>query len=698
MNCNILLMGLTGVGKSSLINYLADKELAEAGITSGAGGLTRGIHKYSLDLNGQPCIVADTEGLEANHSDFWKEMIADELLKSKAQNVISDWYHIVVYCIGANGGRVQDIELQMIEQVVKAGYGVIIAFTKADLSTDEDLESMEKAVKEYFQDTINFSFIPVCSKKTRMSEREGKEQLAEAIIDCWGNSIKNLLPTMIYNPIFEDMDTWFNTMEDWIENQKIGFLNRSKEDVLQEMNKKIDKKVKSYIKTITDMQTLSFKDIQEVYKMLNTVICSDSIQTIKSKMNKKIEALEASFVFDSSGTIGNAIFTAGAIWAALTIPIIGVPALIFGALVAIGNKGSKNKELINAFRGQFGKVCRMLGEQKNFLEYSLGEILADGNSYRELAKCYLKGYGVKKDLEKCAEYLNKLICDYNLFPDKEDSEAEYYIAYFSNLQNDEEKFKYWIALSSKHGDPRANRVINGEKIEEVEKEYDEAVEANWNEVLSNLVLNEIISKLEDTITILESDKKEDVFSTLEKIEQILTSIKEFKDYFEESELESIQSLFSQYKKIFVETRKIETNDVFHKMILESFNEIMIFGEQTINSQRNDKTIELDNNEKGTSEEKQEVSLPSIANIVETVRSIKSDLSKNKVLDSDLLATLEKDLYSIEKVKENLSEKELNDLGFIHNILFALFERCENKEDIQIDIELISESLNKILGK
>ena len=32
---------------------------------------------------------------------------------------------------------------------------------------------------------------------------EGKEQLAEAIIDCWGNSIRNLLPSMIYNPIFE---------------------------------------------------------------------------------------------------------------------------------------------------------------------------------------------------------------------------------------------------------------------------------------------------------------------------------------------------------------------------------------------------------------------------------------------------------------------------------------------------------------
>ena len=42
--------------------------------------------------------------------------------------------------------------------------------------------------------------------------------------------------------------------------------------------------------------------------------------------------------------------------------------------------------------------------------------------------------------------------------------------------------------------------------------------------------------------------------------------------------------------------------------------------------------------------------------------------------------------------------DMNNIERCQRKLLALFNRSENKEDIQIDIELISESLNKILGK
>ena len=77
-------MGLTGVGKSSLINYLAGETVADAGITSGTGGLTRGIHKYPININGQHCMVSDTEGLESSHSKFWQNLMEKELLATDA--------------------------------------------------------------------------------------------------------------------------------------------------------------------------------------------------------------------------------------------------------------------------------------------------------------------------------------------------------------------------------------------------------------------------------------------------------------------------------------------------------------------------------------------------------------------------------------------------------------------------------------
>ena len=92
MNCNILVMGLTGVGKSSLINYLADKELAEAGFASGSGGLTRGIHSYPMVIKGQNCMVSDSEGLEASHSAFWQKMMDNELLKVDTSKPTILWF------------------------------------------------------------------------------------------------------------------------------------------------------------------------------------------------------------------------------------------------------------------------------------------------------------------------------------------------------------------------------------------------------------------------------------------------------------------------------------------------------------------------------------------------------------------------------------------------------------------------------
>ena len=75
MFCNILLLGQTGVGKSSLLNYLAGETLAESGVSSGIGGITRGINKYNVIINGQKCQVSDSEGLELNREKAWRKLV-----------------------------------------------------------------------------------------------------------------------------------------------------------------------------------------------------------------------------------------------------------------------------------------------------------------------------------------------------------------------------------------------------------------------------------------------------------------------------------------------------------------------------------------------------------------------------------------------------------------------------------------------
>ena len=62
----IAIIGAPNAGKSSLLNWLADRD---AVIVSDIAGTTRDIVDVNLNLGGYPVIVSDTAGLRADHSD-----------------------------------------------------------------------------------------------------------------------------------------------------------------------------------------------------------------------------------------------------------------------------------------------------------------------------------------------------------------------------------------------------------------------------------------------------------------------------------------------------------------------------------------------------------------------------------------------------------------------------------------------------
>jgi tRNA modification GTPase len=66
----IVLLGAPNVGKSSLINALAGRDLA---IVSARAGTTRDVVELHLDLGGLPVLVADTAGLRASEDEIESE-------------------------------------------------------------------------------------------------------------------------------------------------------------------------------------------------------------------------------------------------------------------------------------------------------------------------------------------------------------------------------------------------------------------------------------------------------------------------------------------------------------------------------------------------------------------------------------------------------------------------------------------------
>ncbi len=88
----VVLAGAPNVGKSSLLNALARRDVA---IVSAEAGTTRDVVEVRLDLNGYPVIISDTAGLRANAGAIEQEGIRRAKDAASAANLVlwltDDW-------------------------------------------------------------------------------------------------------------------------------------------------------------------------------------------------------------------------------------------------------------------------------------------------------------------------------------------------------------------------------------------------------------------------------------------------------------------------------------------------------------------------------------------------------------------------------------------------------------------------------
>lgn len=362
--CNILLLGKTGVGKSALLNYLAGKTLAESGVPETGGGLTRGIHKYPIAINGYNCIVADSEGLEAGASKEWNNIIDNALMTATSSDKPADWYHIVVFCISAAGGRVEDIEAQTINKLKNAGYGVIIAFTKSDVSSEDDTKEMRNRISELIPNG-NFKYIDVSSVQLRGGYKFGKEELSDAIIKQWGKTVVNMMPNYVFDWCNEYLTQQESKIKDWVWSQNMRVFGRSAEDVIHDVNKKIEATVNTISTEVTKRQRIAFAEISEVMAAFSKILRIQTNSTF-SNIDSMFEKVRKES--DSPTSAGEIV---GII---LLFPILFVPAL-FATLLDDGSK--EKRKICKNISENLSKTKTKIAEQKNILKEKLEKIYGD---------------------------------------------------------------------------------------------------------------------------------------------------------------------------------------------------------------------------------------------------------------------------------------------------------------------------------
>jgi energy-coupling factor transporter ATP-binding protein EcfA2 len=153
LRTNVLVLGKSGAGKSSLLNYLWGDVIANTGtgrpVTERSSAEEIGIYAneplgVSEDLE---LVIFDSWGMEADKADEWNRIIRKETEKREASSKIEDWFHAVIYCVSAKGARIEDFEIKKVVQpLIDAGYAVIFALTKCGVASDYEKQRVRETI------------------------------------------------------------------------------------------------------------------------------------------------------------------------------------------------------------------------------------------------------------------------------------------------------------------------------------------------------------------------------------------------------------------------------------------------------------------------------------------------------------------------------------------------------------------------
>ncbi len=220
--CNFLVLGKTGVGKSSLLNSLLGNRMFDTG--TGRPVTTKGIHESEGTLDGIKVRVFDSWGLEAGAVEEWHRMLKDTQEKHDLKHRVEDWFHAVVYCVNAGGNRIEDVDVSVIRSLLADDLYVVVALTKADQCLEEDTEALRNVLCSECEKLRPENVIETCiGRKTRDGneiKQFGFPELRQAILKNYKETIKAQLPSRCIYLARQKVEAFRQRADKWIKRQE----------------------------------------------------------------------------------------------------------------------------------------------------------------------------------------------------------------------------------------------------------------------------------------------------------------------------------------------------------------------------------------------------------------------------------------------------------------------------------------------
>ena len=322
---NIILIGGTGVGKSTLINeflQLKDNK-AKEGETADPQKIEEGWPKkypvFQSDTDIKGINLFDTEGIEKKGENDFKNHLDKivEFIHSPDLN-LKEKINAIWYCINSNRLDHDEEYIQKIfDMFSNLKIPIIFIFTKAFANRELDIEMIYNGLQnfKYYKENPNeLHFIEIIAKDV-VSKRTGKILESKKGLDELLQETKNISKNTILAPIIKKISDIFNKnsqeiikkLSSKLQDQYNDFI--SKHDKFKTFNEKLldifetiygplNDKIKDYIKTkieswMTKLEEISKNDLKAAIKNYDKKYLMNKIENfVKNKYDEKIKKNE----------------------------------------------------------------------------------------------------------------------------------------------------------------------------------------------------------------------------------------------------------------------------------------------------------------------------------------------------------------------------------------------------------------------
>lgn len=267
---NIVIIGPSGVGKSTLINSILELDEQQGAKEGEAEPCTMGKPIYYDSLKVNFIRVADSRGIEKSDYGISK-VIEDikEFIEGKLLTKDPDQYvHCIWYCI--TGARFEDVERECLKELSKIyddnTLPVIVVYTKA--MVPEIYKPIENKIKDL---KLKVEFVPVISKDIEIEEECDDDEEENEQEEMSNNKMKTKKKLIKKKGIKKLMDLSVEKAGLAVQSAcYTGIKNNIKEDV-QKNNEKQNKKIEQYIETENNKKINKFQEGMDLKEMIVSI-------------------------------------------------------------------------------------------------------------------------------------------------------------------------------------------------------------------------------------------------------------------------------------------------------------------------------------------------------------------------------------------------------------------------------------------